>query len=308
MAKKLMEEDKMGKNHGKYDMDRVGLFAEMPYMINEKYKPIDITKGTRDLKNSQMYPSILKTKTGLQDAYFDPKYKRLFENEKSKKSQIKLPIETSTKPPFVPSSYTKRHATPGDSYGTFGPVYKATSNLKKPTSKNTEKILANIFTIPTNTRGPGWADRGMSPFPVYMPSLYEKPTKMKTDKDNKEKSIPFINVAGPGKFFTKSPFFNKDDEPMYNFTYKDKFEGTPFLPSSSNKNRGNCFSSWPSHMVDPYKIKIKQDDVDNNALKNNIFYPQTRNKTFYTVSTIHKKLRSAHNNTNWRTLTPLTFK
>lgn len=29
-----------------------------------------------------MYPGILKTKTGLQDAYFDPKFKRLFENEK----------------------------------------------------------------------------------------------------------------------------------------------------------------------------------------------------------------------------------
>lgn len=29
-----------------------------------------------------MYPSTLKTKTGLQDAYFDTTFKRLFENEK----------------------------------------------------------------------------------------------------------------------------------------------------------------------------------------------------------------------------------
>lgn len=34
------------------------------------------------MKKSQMYPGILKTKTGLQDAYFDQKFKRLFENEK----------------------------------------------------------------------------------------------------------------------------------------------------------------------------------------------------------------------------------
>lgn len=27
-----------GKSFGKYDMDRVGLFSEMPYLINEKYK------------------------------------------------------------------------------------------------------------------------------------------------------------------------------------------------------------------------------------------------------------------------------
>jgi len=29
--------DNMGKNHGKYDMDRIGLFSEMPYMIGDKY-------------------------------------------------------------------------------------------------------------------------------------------------------------------------------------------------------------------------------------------------------------------------------
>lgn len=38
--------------------------------------------GIRDMKKSQMYPGILKTKTGLQDAYFDQNFKRLFENEK----------------------------------------------------------------------------------------------------------------------------------------------------------------------------------------------------------------------------------
>lgn len=31
-----------------------------------------------------MYPDILKTKTGLQDAYFDRQFKRLFESEKWK--------------------------------------------------------------------------------------------------------------------------------------------------------------------------------------------------------------------------------
>lgn len=44
----------------------------------------------RDMKKSQMYPSILKTKTGLQDAYFDPKFKRLFENEKTSSPKIAL--------------------------------------------------------------------------------------------------------------------------------------------------------------------------------------------------------------------------
>lgn len=29
--------DDMGKSHGKYDMERIGLFSEMPYMIGDKY-------------------------------------------------------------------------------------------------------------------------------------------------------------------------------------------------------------------------------------------------------------------------------
>lgn len=29
--------DDIGKSHGKYDMERIGLFSEMPYMIGDKY-------------------------------------------------------------------------------------------------------------------------------------------------------------------------------------------------------------------------------------------------------------------------------
>lgn len=31
----------LGKKHGKYDMDRVGLFSEMPYMIGDEYRRPD---------------------------------------------------------------------------------------------------------------------------------------------------------------------------------------------------------------------------------------------------------------------------
>lgn len=41
-----------------------------------------LANNIRDLKKSQMYPDILKTKTGLQDAYFDKQFKRLYENER----------------------------------------------------------------------------------------------------------------------------------------------------------------------------------------------------------------------------------
>lgn len=34
----VIADDGIGKKYGKYDVDRVGLFIEMPYMIDEKYK------------------------------------------------------------------------------------------------------------------------------------------------------------------------------------------------------------------------------------------------------------------------------
>lgn len=40
MARYTSDEN-LGKKHGKYDMDRVGLFSEMPYMIGNKYKQPD---------------------------------------------------------------------------------------------------------------------------------------------------------------------------------------------------------------------------------------------------------------------------
>lgn len=40
------------------------------------------------------------------------------------------------------------------------------SNVKIPSPKK-EKFPPNIITKPTNTRGPGYADIGFSPFPEY---------------------------------------------------------------------------------------------------------------------------------------------
>jgi len=40
------------------------------------------------------------------------------------------------------------------------------SNVKTPQKKG-NKLPPNIITKPTNTRGPGYADIGFSPFPEY---------------------------------------------------------------------------------------------------------------------------------------------
>lgn len=45
-------------------------------------------------------------------------------------------------------------------------LFLAVSANTKPSAKK-EKIAANVITAPTNTRGPGYADRGLSPFPEH---------------------------------------------------------------------------------------------------------------------------------------------
>lgn len=35
---KHYKDDELGKKHGKFDLERIGLFSEMPYMIADKYK------------------------------------------------------------------------------------------------------------------------------------------------------------------------------------------------------------------------------------------------------------------------------
>ncbi|XP_060842831.1 cilia-and flagella-associated protein 96-like [Rhopalosiphum padi] len=306
--------DNMGKNHGKYDMDRIGLFSEMPYMIGDKYHLSIKKDNIRDLKKSQMYPSILKTKTGLQDAYFDPKFKRLFENEKwqpqsgqSNNKNEKKGKKISTQP-FIPSGPAKHHATAGDYFGTFGPKLPAMSNQKAPSPKK-EKLPPNIMTKPTNTRGPGYTDIGFSPFPEYKSSPYND-VKEHNKKDKLNKTSPFL-MAGPGEFFEKNPYFSNDQKPTYNMISKTKFKGTQFVPSSTIKNFGNGFDKWPIHSndryIDPFRIgyKNKKDKKDDRSIIT--FYPQTRNKSLYTTSTIQRKLKIAMNNHNWRTYDAITY-
>ncbi|XP_050424674.1 UPF0602 protein C4orf47 homolog [Adelges cooleyi] len=314
---KYDDANELGKKYGRIDMDRVGLFSEMPYLIGDKYKPVNLIDGVRDMKKSQMLPGVLKTKTGLQDAYFDPEFKRIFEKEgwHPPAGQFDLNARQNakkniSKQNFLPAGNTKVHSTPGDYFGTFGPKLKALSTAKRPSPKK-EKILPNVITAPTITRGPGYTDICLNPFPEYKPSPYDDRKQLKNVKEDK-KVVPFLG-GGTGGYFDKSAYFNDDIKPTYKKVFEIKFKGTPFIPSSPIKNVGNGFDIWPEHSadryIDPHKIGKIQSGKNNKKENADVgkFYPQTRNKSFYTVSTMQRKLRSAVNNTNWQTAEPVTF-
>lgn len=68
--------------------------------------------------------------------------------------------------PFVPPGVQKRHACPGDYYGTFSGNIEAFSNVKKkapPYKREPRKI----GTSPGKKGGPGYLDICLNPYPEY---------------------------------------------------------------------------------------------------------------------------------------------
>lgn len=73
---------------------------------------------------------------------------------------------------------------------------------------------------------------------------------------------------------------------------------------------GNGFDKWPEHSVDryvdPYKIGVDGKKGVHDG-RSKIFYPQSRNKSMYTTSTIRRKLENAMSSLNWRTFDTVSF-
>lgn len=117
----------VGWNYDKPDMARCGLFAEMNYLEGTKYNPRHNGKfNVSAYEGLQMLPGGPKIKSGLQDAYFEPKFNRIFIKEAytnnfqlERKHMLMEKAKNISTNPMYPGSPTKWHSSPGDYYGTF---------------------------------------------------------------------------------------------------------------------------------------------------------------------------------------------
>jgi len=119
----------LGFSYGRRDLERVGLFAEMGYLHGKGYTAPNAHSDIRDFKKPQMNPGVPKWKTGLQDCYFDNKFKRIFENEAYTNPYLMdvqerkdLKRKYPNMKPFLPPAHPKQHASPGDYFGTFSGI------------------------------------------------------------------------------------------------------------------------------------------------------------------------------------------
>lgn len=133
--------EEYAKRHGDYDLDRLGLFIEMPYLTYGKWQPKK--KPKKLVINPPLYGSGWKSKCANQDGYFEEEYKRIFAGEYKKRKQKK---KSGPRIVFVPTGPGKKHSTPNDYFGCFvdEPPERFSPQVIKSKKKGKKNAQVNI--------------------------------------------------------------------------------------------------------------------------------------------------------------------
>lgn len=272
---KMVSMENYAKKFERHDLDRLGLFIEMPYECS----------GLKGLKKKKPPPKLPpehlgtmlagypKTKCGNQDGYFAEEFVRTFVGEYGRKKKKKGP---PGKPiiPFMPAGPGKKHATPGDYFGCFlvddewperfSPAERgAQRGIKK---KVTKFERPNIITNPAKKGGCGYVDICLNEYPEHSeeppPPALKKKTSKVPDKP------PFYPLTYPREF-DKNPYVDPKNDPPTKPLYlkpkpvkvKDKkllrmLGRKPFTPAGPGKLQGGfhdgCFDPFPKHEKEPF--------------------------------------------------------
>ncbi|XP_046822152.1 UPF0602 protein C4orf47 homolog [Vespa crabro] len=242
------KETEFGRRYGKADLDRVGFFDDIPNASEDPYGPPavireDVEKG-RQLLSGPPYE------------LFEKEFQRIFVGEALTKpiSQIinifefyinylcnhvmlmnALKFEVKYKkikivegPPLIPPSPSKKHSTPGDSYGCFSkqPTYFSPVLRAKPKREREE------------------------------PNFKIKPGKLE------RKGPSFLSMSAPLDYFPPNPYFDERPGPTYvrpkEIQEKIIDPGHIYVPfpKSPGGNHDGCFSKFPSYLSEPYDLSI----------------------------------------------------
>ncbi|XP_060520177.1 cilia-and flagella-associated protein 96-like [Cylas formicarius] len=293
MKKVAQTFDTLGNKYGKKDIERIGLFSEMPYMIGKGY--ISRVSRSPRAKGKNILAGGPKTKTGSQDCYFDKEFKRLFVGEalkgRGRKRKTTLAKYVSQKP-FVPPGVPKRHACPGDWFGTFGGKVEAfgVGRKKKPPHKSQ---LTNLLTSPGKKGGYGYVDICFSPYPAHSIDRYG--TKPKFKSYGKISHGPLVIGMHPKEYFEENPFKNPESIKPGPTYVPPKEKEKPFLPpgkiipTGPSKLPGGCFSKFPEYKTSKYGGRL---EVSKPSKAKGVFYPQrTAETSYYTCSIVNENIR-----------------
>ncbi|CAH1170084.1 unnamed protein product [Phaedon cochleariae] len=304
----------MGNLYGKPDVERIGLFSEMPYMNGKGY--VSPFPKPRADKGRNIMGEGPKTKTARQDCYFDKDFKRLFIGEALRGRGVKPKpprFKNVSEKAFVPAGNLKLHSTPGDYYGCFEKI-EAFSNKKRPLPPY-KREPRNILSNPGKEGGPGYVDTCLNPYPSHTPDRYGAKPKYK--EYGKTVDGPMVINHYPTPFFDRNPFMeppNVKAGPTYVRPQEKGVAPLPpgkMIPTGPGKLPGGChaggFEKFPEHKPDKYLTVYEVMKPKKRTGGN--FYPQsTAEKTLYTCSVINENLRFRVNGKNQAAFEPSFIK
>ncbi|EEB11874.1 conserved hypothetical protein [Pediculus humanus corporis] len=308
MTKKVTE---LGRLFGRADIERCDLFADLGFLDWEKYTGNFYILNESSRKGRQMYSSVPSgghKKCGLQGAsgYFDKKFQSIFVNDPySEKWKTKgRPSEHPLNGSWIPSGPSKYHSTPGDYYGTFTKAsdMPAFSPLSRSIKRQGNE-LKNFLTNPGKKGNSGYVNICINKYPPH--SVNNKTDAFTTAellhsknwKNHKEK---FLNGPFKAGFFPRdfdsNPYGDPREgkpKPTYRTPTKkesDKKGDNIFYPPAGPKDIGRfpegCFNKFTSWTPEPYKTQrdVEREFTKKKSDPDNIFRPEPRLKSYYTVS------------------------
>ncbi|KAL3285199.1 hypothetical protein HHI36_019315 [Cryptolaemus montrouzieri] len=290
----VKEQIEWGFLYGRPDMERIGLFAEMPYMNGKGYVS-PYARPKSDKLKGLICPGH-KILVGKQDGLFESEFKRIFEKEAIVRGKKPPKVKNISERPFISCCGSKLHATPGDYFGCFSGNITAFSPIKRRMAKKPPE-LKPFITNPGKKGGPGYIDITIGRYPKYEWSRYGQKAKYKQYG---------VNLGGPLRtMICPQPYFGPDPYPdppnskpgrVY-VRPVEKVYGRPIgngiiIPTGPAKWPGGmhagCFDKFPEYKPDRYKsvyeaLKPKREPK--------VFYPQSMaNKSFYNTSILNQNL------------------
>jgi len=301
------------------DLQRIGLFSEVGYVtIADPYIPVYSRPYNESAsRGKQMMTSCTKSKTGLIDGYFQPKFGRIFEKESysdpvklRRQERIMQKKRNIDRTAFYPSSETKKPSGLGNHYGTFGgsvPHFKAVVRAKTPYKSPGRNFLTN----PTKKgSGYGYTSLTIAENHEYMTEFIGRADEIRSGEKQEHKkkmvSSDFRLNMHPKEYFDINPF--KSDRalpPLKERKEPGKPVGkplrhVPFKQSSPGKAIGNCkagtFTPYPEHPVDGFGVKSKKAA----GAKYGIFKPSAGSKSRPTDSVLKTNINKVINKDNFR--------
>eukprot|EP00794_Sanderia_malayensis_P012154 gene12154-13408_t len=252
----------------KNDLNRIGLFSELGYIsIGDPYvmpnsKPFNVNAS----KGKQMLPGGSKTKSALQNGYFDKTFVRTLEGEaysdavkRRRQDRIKESKKNISKA-FMPSHAGKEPSGAGCHYGTFsGPITAFTPQTK---SKAMYKSPGrNFITNPLkNGTGYGYVNVLIGKSQTYSEEPYDRGRELakkgQDESKGKMKGGAFRLNLCPKQFFDSNPYKTDKPLPPIKESSKAKADLKPFKQSSPGKER-------PAAL--PHHICISQSTIEKNS-------------------------------------------